>query len=146
MLKDDCYYLGYFSKTVGSKGELSLKLDVDYHQEYTVLKSLMISINERDQTLVPFFIEHSQLQGKNQLRVKLKLVDDGIAAKKLVGKTIYLPLSFLPKLEGNNFYFHEVMNYEVIDTISGPIGKIKDILDYPAQQLFEIEFDDRESL
>ncbi|MFM7894654.1 MAG: ribosome maturation factor RimM, partial [Flavobacterium sp.] len=52
---------------------------------------------------------------------------------------LYLPLSMLPKLEGTQFYYHEVIGFDVLDTRLGNIGKITGINDSGAQPLFEID-------
>jgi 16S rRNA processing protein RimM len=50
-----------------------------------------------------------------------------------------LPLDLLPKLEGNKFYFHEVIGFSIEDKNFGIVGKIKGINDATAQALFEID-------
>ena len=52
----------------------------------------------------------------------------------------------LPKLEGNKFYFHEVIGFDAEDTRLGVIGKIVSINDSSAQPLFEIKQGDIEIL
>jgi 16S rRNA processing protein RimM len=59
-------------------------------------------------------------------------------ADRIIGCEIYLPLSFLPKLEGNKFYYHEVIGFEVEDQRLGVVGKIVSINDSTAQPLFEV--------
>ena len=50
-----------------------------------------------------------------------------------------MPLEFLPKLEGDKFYFHEVTGFTVEDVNFGKVGVIKGINDTTAQALFEID-------
>ena len=52
---------------------------------------------------------------------------------------LYLPLDLLPKLEGNKFYFHEVIGFTVEDINYGKVGTIKAINDSTSQSLFEID-------
>ena len=59
---------------------------------------------------------------------------------------IYLPLSFLPKLTGNKFYFHEIINFKAVDTVYGEVGVVKGINDTTAQPLFVIMKDGQEIL
>ena len=40
---------------------------------------------------------------------------------------VYLPLSMLPKLTGNKFYYHEVIGFEIEDQRVGVFGKIVSI-------------------
>ena len=50
----------------------------------------------------------------------------------------------LPKLEGNQFYFHEVIGFDVVDAHHGPIGKLVNINDNVSQAMFEIKKGDVE--
>ena len=51
---------------------------------------------------------------------------------------MYLPLDELPPLSGKKFYYHEVIDFMVIDENRNEIGKIKHINDKTPQHLFEI--------
>lgn len=133
-----CYYLGYTSKVHGKQGELIIKLDVDYPEEYNNLESVLIQLNKKDSSLIPFFLSHAQAQNNGTLRIKIEDVDSVDEAKALVGKSAYLPLESLTKLTGNQFYFHEVKDFTVTDTNLGVIGNIKQVLEYPSQSVFEI--------
>ncbi len=133
-----CYYLGYTSKVHGKQGELIIKLDVDYPEEYNKLESVLIQLNKKDNSLIPFFLSNAQVQNNGTLRIKIEDVNTVDEAKLLVGKSVYLPLDTLPKLTGNQFYFHEVKDFTVTDTNLGLIGTIKQVLEYPSQSVFEI--------
>ncbi|RZJ63135.1 MAG: 16S rRNA processing protein RimM, partial [Flavobacterium sp.] len=43
-----------------------------------------------------------------------------------------------PKLEGDKFYFHEVIGFDVEDKRLGIVGKIVSVNDIAAQPLFEV--------
>jgi 16S rRNA processing protein RimM len=88
--------------------------------------------------LVPFFIENSSLHKNDFLRVKFEDVDDEVEADSILNCDVYLPISMLPKLEGNKFYFHEVIGFEIEDQRLGIFGKIVSINDTSAQPLFEV--------
>jgi 16S rRNA processing protein RimM len=51
---------------------------------------------------------------------------------------LYRPLSELPELEGDQFYFHEVIGYTVSDRSYGEVGKLIAINDSAAQELLVI--------
>jgi len=143
---EECYYLGYTSKSHGKHGELIAKIDVDIPEEYNNLESVLVRMNKTDKTLIPFFISQAQIQNNGTLRFKFEDVNDIVEAKHLVGKELYLPLNTLPKLTGNQFYFHEVMGFTIIDDQKGNIGEIFNVLDNPQQAIFEIKFKDKEIL
>ena len=135
---EDCFYLGFTQKIIGHKGELAFKLDVDSPSSYEEIPSVLIQIQEKDKTLVPFFIESAILQNNGNLRCKIEGIDDQAAAKSLVGKSLFLPLEVLPKLSGNKFYFHEVVGFTVFDQVKGELGQIDKILEYPKSNLLSI--------
>ncbi len=143
MRKDDCFYLGKIAKKFSFKGEVLIYLDTDEPEMYEDLESVFVEFNKN---LVPFFIENSQLHKNDFLKVRFEDVDNEEKADELIGREVYLPLSMLPKLEGNKFYYHEVIGFDVIDMRLGNIGKIVSINDSAAQPLFEIEKDSIEIL
>lgn len=143
MRKDDCFYLGKVAKKFSFKGEVLIYLDTDEPEMYEDLESVFVEFNKN---LVPFFIENSQLHKNDFLKVRFEDVDNEEKADELIGREVYLPLSMLPKLEGNKFYYHEVIGFDVIDKRLGNIGKIVSINDSAAQPLFEIEKDGIEIL
>ncbi|OIQ30039.1 MAG: 16S rRNA processing protein RimM [Bacteroidetes bacterium MedPE-SWsnd-G2] len=143
MNKKDCFYLGKIVKKYSFKGELLIKLDTDQPELYDNLDAVFIELRGN---LVPFFISESQLHKSELLRVRFEDVESEADADSLLKTDIYLPLELLPKLDGNKFYFHEVIGFKVIDNNYGEVGIITGINDFTAQALFEIEKDGVEIL
>lgn len=136
---EGCFYLGYTSKVHGKHGELIVKLDVDSPEGYKKLESVFVRMQKTDNLLVPFFMESTVLQNNGALRLKIADVNSADQAKAMVGKEVYLPLEKLPKLTGNKFYFHEVVDFEVKDVNLGGVGRIIKVLDYPTQAVMEVK-------
>ncbi|HET8754340.1 MAG TPA: ribosome maturation factor RimM [Salinimicrobium sp.] len=143
MKKEDCFYLGKIVSKFSFKGEVLIKLDTDEPESYTGMESVFV---EYDKNLVPFFIERSSLQKSNLLRVKFEDIDSEEDADDLMKSDLYLPLEFLPKLEDDQFYFHEIIGFSVEDVNFGPVGKIVAVNDNSSQVLFEIEKDGKQIL
>lgn len=143
MTKEECFYLGKIVGKFSFKGEVLIKLDTDEPEMYTEMESVFIDYNDN---LVPFFIDTSSLHKSALLRVKFEDIDTEDDAEDLVGAELYLPLSLLPELDDDQFYFHEIIGFDVIDTKHGNIGKIVSINDSTAQSLFEIKKDDKQVL
>lgn len=135
MRKEDCFYLGKIAKKFSFKGEVLVYLDTDEPELYENLESVFVENNKH---LVPFFIESSSMHKNDFLRVRFEDVNTEEDADALVGSPIYLPLTMLPKLTGNKFYFHEVIGFEIEDKRLGVFGKITSINDSTAQPLFEV--------
>lgn len=143
MKKDECFYLGKIVKKYSFKGELLAKLDTDEPDLYNNLDAIFVDLRGN---LVPFFIERSQLHKSDLLRLKFEDVDSEADADSLLKSDLYLPLDLLPKLEGDKFYFHEVIGFSIKDKNFGEVGIIKNINDSTAQALFEIDRDGTEIL
>lgn len=135
MRKEDCFYLGKIAKKFSFKGEVLIYLDTDEPELYENMESVFVEFNKN---LVPFFIENSSLHKNDFLRVQFEDVDSEEEADRLIGCEIYLPLTMLPKLSGNKFYFHEVIGFEIEDKRLGIFGVIQSINDTTAQPLFEV--------
>lgn len=135
MRKEECFYLGKIAKKFSFKGEVLIYLDTDEPELYENMESVFVEYNKN---LVPFFIENSSFHKNDFLRVKFEDIDNEADADGILNHEVYLPLSMLPKLEGNKFYFHEVIGFEIEDKRLGVFGKIVSINDTSAQPLFEV--------
>lgn len=143
MEKEQCFNLGSVSKTQGIKGKLIFRLEVDYPKEYSNLESVYIENNGK---LIPFFFEEIEILPKGFARVKLEDVDSIEKAHKLVEGQLYLPIEDLPTLNENQFYFHEIINYSVVDEILGDIGTIIEYLDIPINPQLLVDHNGKEVL
>ena len=141
MTNDECYQLGKITKPFGFKGQVVFFLDVDCPDDYAGLQSVFVEIKGN---LVPYFIKEINITGNKAIVTFEDVKPD--EAQSLVGSRLFLPLEMLPKLDGNKFYYHEVIGWKVIDSEKGYIGVIQSVIDYPAQALFQIMENGREIL
>ncbi len=144
MRKEDCFYLGKIVSKYSYKGEVLVKLDTDEPELYDTLESVFVRLSADN--LVPFFIKRCRLHKTNLLRIDFEEVTSEDDADKIMGSELYLPISFLPKLTGNRFYFHEVIGFALIDSVHGDIGVVQSINDTTSQALFEVEKEGKQLL
>lgn len=140
---DEYFNLGAISKVFSFKGEVVIRLDLNYPE---ILSNLNAFFIERKGELVPYQIEEISFLKSNFARVKLAGINTEEEAKKIVRANIYLPDEFLPQLSEDEFYHHEIVGYKVIDQNDMEVGKITQVYDLPANPLVEIIYENREVL
>lgn len=134
---DACYQLGYIVRTHGVKGQVVAFFDVDYPEDYEELESVFLQLNGK---LVPFFIHALDIQPNGRIIIKFEDVDSIVEAEKLKNIALYLPLDQLPELDEDQFYFHEVIGYTVVDEQLGELGTIREIYEMPYQDLMAMDY------
>ncbi|MGC6479305.1 MAG: ribosome maturation factor RimM [Flavobacteriaceae bacterium] len=139
---EDCFYLGTITSKYSFKGEVLVKIESDQAEIYESLESVFVELSTG---LIPFFIDKIRLHKSALLRIKFEDVDDEITANGLLRKKLYLPLEALPPLEGNQFYYHEIMGFEAWNR-DQYLGKVFQVQDQSAQALIEIHKEEQKLL
>jgi 16S rRNA processing protein RimM len=143
MHKDKCFNLGKIVKPHGYKGGVSVFLDVDDPYIYKDLEAVFVEINQK---LIPLLIKSLRFGNKGQAIVTFDGVNNEEDVKHLVGRPLFLPLDFLPKLNEKQFYFHEIIGFEISDENKGNLGVVKDVFDNSANPLIEGNLNNTEFL
>lgn len=143
MNKEQCFQIGRIAKVHGLRGEVNVVLDVDYPEDYEGLEHLFI---EQKGRLVPFFLEHFVIQPGGKALAKFEELDSIEQVEILVGSEAYLPLSELPELEEGQYYYHDLIGFEVIDETLGLIGPIQIVYDLETQDLLGVTHQGKEVL
>ncbi|CAG5084986.1 ribosome maturation factor RimM [Parvicella tangerina] len=143
MTKEDCFELGVISKTFSFRGEVILYIDSDQPEHYYNMDMILLEINKK---LVPFFIEESKVHKVNQLRVKFDNVADETDAKRLTKKKVFLPLAALPELEDDQFYYHEIIGFTLVDQDDNKVGEILEYIDNAVNPMLEVSYNGKEAL
>lgn len=128
--------LGYFSKTHGIKGQLNLKCLVDLDLDNFNAVFLDSSTGK-----APYFVEEWQ-ETPNGLLVKLEELNTIEAAKKLVGKKVYVDETII--IESNELT--DWVGFELIDKQYGSLGLIKSVSDNGAQIIVELFYKNKQLL
>lgn len=141
-MKDEFFYLGTLTRPFGLKGELCAFFDTDNPERYTQLDALFLDL---DGEKIPYVVESISYRGNNQFVIKF----DGIGpneCREFAQVELYLPLSQLPPLDGNRFYFHEVIGFTVIDERLGEIGTCQDFLEVSNNPIMQVNHNGTEIL
>lgn len=138
--KEDIVEIGKFLKTHALKGELNAILSV----EFDFVSDGNPLVVEMDGIFVPFYAESVRPKGSESALIKLKDVDDQEKAREFVNKTIYGLRSDLvdyfddPELELKA----DFIDFKIIDSKLGEIGRVTDVDDTTANVLFVVETTD----
>lgn len=134
------FQLGYISKTKGLNGELLLKPAGEHLEAYEQTESVFLEIKGKP---VPFFVLLFRLQpGKKTAVLRLEDVDTVEKARELAGATVLLPVS--EKISTGSLPFSGLEGFQVDDRSYGPLGQIREIVQYPGHTVAVVPHLDRE--
>lgn len=137
---EDCFYLGYITKTKGLKGEIQVYFDFNQYDELD-LDAIFVEINGK---LVPYFVSSCKLHPNKTGYFFLKDTDTIEKAEKLLKKKVYLPNSKMPEREDDEFYYTDLKGFIAIDSKAGELGEIMEVLEYPQQFIAVVSYKFRE--
>ena len=137
--------IGYTKKTKGVKGELKIKVEDIYLED--LLKSDVVFILQHQKEM-PFFIE--KISDENELLLKLEDVDSKEAAYDLTSKELFLRESDVSDKEEeeveSDLIFGHLVSYKIKDETLGEVGEIKEVVEYPQQEIAIVLFQEKEIL
>ncbi len=143
MTINDCFYIGYITKTKGLKGEVQLYFEYDEPEQLT-MNSVLVELNGK---LVPFFTSSYKLQPNNTGLFFFDDLDTIEKAALLVRKKVYLPNTLLPeKEETDEFFITDLKGYLATDKTFGELGEIIEVHEYPQQFIAAVSHNFREIL
>jgi 16S rRNA processing protein RimM len=146
MTLDDYYQLGSIGKPHGLKGFVVAFLDVDDPQAYRKLKSVLLEMPAAPGKLVSYDVEKLQPQSNERALLKLKGIDRIEEAEPLRNAKLYRPLQELPALAADQFYFHDVIGYTVLDEKLGALGTVETFYELPQQDVLAMRYKGQEVL
>lgn len=83
-------------------------------------------------------IERSHAAGGMLLRLKIAGVDDRDAAEKLHGKYLEIDPGELRELPADAFYEWQLIGLQVYDLAGRKLGRLEEILEYPASDVYVV--------
>ena len=146
MTLDETYLLGYILKTHGLRGHVAAHFDVDDLTAYLKLKTVYLVLPAAPAKLVEHAVEKVQAQPGGRVLLKLRGIDRIEEAELLRGAQLYLPLAALPELAADQFYFHDVIGFTVVDAHLGPLGTVENFYELPQQDMLAMRYQGHEVL
>ena len=146
MQLDETYQLGYIIKTHGLRGYVVAHFDVDDTKAYSKLKTVYLTLAGAPAKLVEHHVEKVQPQAGSKVLLKLRGIERIEEAEPLRGSQLHLPLTQLPELEDDQFYFHDVIGFTVVDENLGVLGTVENFYELPQQDMLAMRYQGQEVL
>lgn len=140
----DHYFLGTIHRTHGVRGDMIISLDTDTPARYKSLKIIYVEVGG---ALKEYDVKKIAIKEKEKsATIHLAGIEDMTTAEQYLKNDLFLPLSELPKLKGNKFYFHEIINMMVIDSVLGELGPLTNVYELPQQAVGEFTYKNKSVL
>ena len=139
---EDCFEIGYISKTRGLKGEVQVSFNYD-EPEKLKIKSVFIEINNK---LVPFFVDTYKIPMPQVGYFTFEDIDHIDKAQNITKRKIFLPNRLKPKRKKEEFLYTDLIGFTADDLQNGNLGEITEVREYPQQFLATVNYKEKEVL
>jgi len=137
--------IGVTKKPFGVKGELKVNIEDAFLEDFLQAKILFIAVKGKP---LPFFVENIRLAGSTFL--KLEDVNHKEAASQISGSELLLRKEDALADEERvleveeTLVFKIYLGYSIEDLTLGKIGSIKDVVEFPQQEMALVTFQGKE--
>ena len=142
ILKSDVFPIGQITKPHGVNGEMSFSFTTDIFDR----EEVPYFIFDMQGILVPFFLDEFRFKSNSTGLLKLDGVTTDEQARGFAGLTIFLPKSFLEKVEDAEIELDYFAGFSLVDSEKGLLGVISEVDQTTDNVLFVIPTKDDELL
>ena len=142
ILKNDVFPIGQIIKPHGVNGEMSFSFTTDIFDR----EEVPYFIFDMQGLLVPFFLDEFRFKSNSTGLLKLDGVTTDEQARGFSGLTIFLPKSFLEKVEDTEIELDYFAGFSLVDSEKGLLGVISEVDQTTDNVLFVIPTKDDELL
>jgi 16S rRNA processing protein RimM len=126
--------VGKITGAFGIRGELKVYPYTDRPERFKELDTVFAGDREME-------IKNVRFQ-KNLVLLRLEGVDDRSAAERMKGIYLTIDRDELRELDEDEYFIFDLIGLEAVDEEGNHIGRVHDVLQNTAQDLYEIEKDD----
>ena len=127
--------IGQIVNAVALKGEVKVYNYSDYKERFEELDYIYAEENK-------IKIENVRYM-KEMIILKLEGINDRNGAEALKGKDVYIGEDQLRALPEDTYYIRDLIGFEIKDQDNQRIGVLKDVIQNSAQDLYEIELENK---
>jgi len=121
--KNDVFPIGQITKPHGVNGEMSFSFTTDIFDR----EDIPYFIFDMQGILVPFFLDEYRFKGSTTGLLKLGGVTSDEQARGFAGLTIFLPKSYLEKVEDAEIELDYFAGFSLVDSEKGLLGVISEV-------------------
>jgi len=121
--KSNVIPIGQITKPHGISGEMSFSFTTDIFDR----EEVPYFIFELEGILVPFFLEEYRFKSNSTALLKLDGVNNDDQARSFAGLTVYLPKSYLEKVEDDEIELDYFAGFSLVDDEKGLLGVISEV-------------------
>ena len=138
--------IGQISKVHGIKGEMVVVPLTDDPKRFSELKKVLLL---KDEKIIEFEVESVRTDFKakrlkERVLIKLKGVENPEEAKGLVGSFLEIEKEDLIKLPEGRYFIFDIIGLKVITTENKEVGKVKEVISLPANDVYVVQGDQKE--
>lgn len=131
--------VGFVRRAVGLGGEVEVEPLGDNPQRFepgSVMRAAGAEVR----------VEQAHATGAHVLRLKLAGIDGRDAADRLRGKYLEVAATELAELPEGEYYEWQLLGLNVVDPGGRGLGRLEEVLEYPANDVYRVEGPDGELL
>jgi len=146
----DLIAVGSIVKAFGIKGDVIVESLTDMPERFRSLRRVFLASEASargasDSQPVTTEITAAAIDPRG-IRLRLACAEDRTAAEALVGLLVMIPPDETIALPPGTFFVHQLIGYGAVDEQGAPLGRLKDILRFPAHDVYVIGMEGEQDL
>lgn len=135
------FAIGKITKVFGIKGEVVVRPMSASPERFKNLKHVYLGNGPDDVMAVG--VEYARVEDRG-VRIKFRDLPDRTHVERFVGALLFVDEQHLVRPKKGTHFIHDIVGLRVVDEHNREIGVVKDVLRYPAQDVYVINQDGRE--
>jgi len=133
---EELYAVGRIVKAFGIRGDVIVLPMTDSPKRFQRIKRVFIG--KEPVTVVEARIERATVQARG-VKVKLDLAENRTEAEQMVGNLLFVQEQDRIRPAKGAYFVHDLIGLSVVDEKGGVVGVLKEVLRYPAHDVYVVD-------